>query len=60
MHNRAMALKQARMVAVADNFLQNGVDKVNVSLRQSSMNATPGKSIHVVLTPKMEDFSPKQ
>jgi len=60
MHNRALALKQARMVAVADNFLQNGVDKVNVSLRQSSMNATPGKSIHVVLTPKMEDFSPKQ
>jgi outer membrane protein OmpA-like peptidoglycan-associated protein len=60
MHNRALALKQARMVAVADNFLQNGVEKVNVSLRQSSMNATPGKSIHVVLTPKMEDFSPRQ
>jgi len=60
MHNRALALKQARMVAVADNFLQNGVEKVNVSLRQSSMSATPGKSIHVVLTPKMEDFSPRQ
>jgi hypothetical protein len=60
LHNRALALKQARMVAVADNFLQNGVEKVNVSLRQSSMNATPGKSIHVVLTPKMEDFSPRQ
>jgi hypothetical protein len=58
MHSRAQALKQARMVTVANSFLQNGVAKVNVSLQQSSMNETPDKTIRVILTPKMEDFSP--
>lgn len=56
--SKAQALKQARMVAVANNFLQNGVPKVNVSLQQSSMTATPDKSIRVIVTPKMDDFNP--
>lgn len=58
MKSRAQQLKQARMVTVANSFLQNGVDKVNVSLQQPSMTGTPDKSIRVVLTPRMDDFTP--
>jgi outer membrane murein-binding lipoprotein Lpp len=58
-HNRSWALKQARMASVAHNFLQNGVAKVNVSLRQSDLTANQDKTIRVVIVPKMEDFNPQ-
>ena len=56
--NRSWALKQGRMVTVANHFLKNGVEKVNVSLQQSNMNGTPDKTIKVIFTPKMEGFNP--
>ncbi len=60
MHNRAWALKQGRMVSVADHFLKNGVPKVNLSLQQPSMNGNgQDKTIKVVIMPKMEDFNPQ-
>ena len=59
MHNRAWALKQGRMVTVADHFLKNGVAKVNVSLQQPPMNGTPGTTIKIIVTPKMENFNPQ-
>lgn len=59
MHNRAWQLKQARMVTVANHFLQNGVPKINVSLQRPGMNGnTQDKSIRVIITPKMNDFNP--
>jgi len=59
MHNRAWALKQARMVTVANHFLQNGVAKINVSLQQPGMAGNPqDKNIRVIITPKMNDFTP--
>jgi len=58
-HNRSWALKQARMASVAHNFLQNGVAKVNLSMRQSDLTSNPDKTIKVVIVPKMEDFSPQ-
>ena len=59
MHNRAWGLKQARMVTVANHFLQNGVPKINVSLQQpGSPGSQPGKNIRVIITPKMNDFNP--
>jgi outer membrane protein OmpA-like peptidoglycan-associated protein len=60
MHNRAWALKQGRMVTVADHFLKNGVPKINVSLQQPPMNGTPqSSSIKIVITPKMDNFNPQ-
>jgi hypothetical protein len=60
MHDRSWALKQGRMVTVANHFLKNGVPKVNVSLQQPSMNPNPqDKTIKVIITPKMEDFNPQ-
>ncbi|HEY4289957.1 MAG TPA: hypothetical protein VGN00_22805 [Puia sp.] len=57
-HNRAWALKQGRMVTVADHFLKNGVPKINVSLQQPPMNGTPQSStIKIVITPKMDNFN---
>ena len=58
-HNRAWALKQVRMVKVANHFLQNGVSKVNVSLQKPAMNGTPDKTIRIIITPKMDDFNPQ-
>jgi len=58
-HNRSWALKQARMASVAHNFLQNGVAKVNVSIRQSDLTSNQDKTIKVVIVPKMEDFNPQ-
>ena len=57
-HNRTWALKQGRMVAVANHFLKNGVPKINVSLQQPIENSQD-KSIRVIFTPKMEDFNPQ-
>lgn len=59
-HNRAWALKQGRMVAVADHFLKGGVPKINVSLQQPPTEGTqPTNTIKVVFVPKMEDFNPQ-
>jgi outer membrane protein OmpA-like peptidoglycan-associated protein len=59
MHNHAWALKQARMVTVANQFLQNGVPKINVSLQQPGNGGIPqDKNIRVIITPKMHDFNP--
>ena len=59
-YNRAWALKQGRMVSVANHFLKNGVPKVNLSLQQASMNGdSQDKTIKVIFTPKMEDFNPQ-
>lgn len=58
MHNHSWALKQRRMVMVADSFLKNGVAKINVSMQQPPMNGNPDNTIRVIITPKMEDFNP--
>jgi outer membrane murein-binding lipoprotein Lpp len=60
MHNKAWALKQGRMYAVAHNFLQDGVPKVNLSLQQPTMGGPQSNSIRVVLTPMMTDFNPEK
>jgi hypothetical protein len=60
MHNRAWALKQGRMVTIADHFLKNGVPKINVSLQQPPMGGTPqSNSLKVIITPKMDNFNPQ-
>jgi outer membrane protein OmpA-like peptidoglycan-associated protein len=59
LHNRAWALKQGRMVAVADHFLRNGMPKINVSLQQPPMNGAPGTTIKIIVKPTMNDFSPQ-
>jgi hypothetical protein len=58
-HNRAWALKQGRMVAVANHFLKGGVPKINVSLQNPPMNGEPSNTIKVVFIPKMDDFNPQ-
>lgn len=59
-HNHAWALKQGRMVAVADHFLKGGVPKINVSLQQPPADGSqPSNTIKVVFVPKMEDFNPQ-
>jgi outer membrane protein OmpA-like peptidoglycan-associated protein len=60
MHNRAWALKQGRMVAVADHFLKNGLPKINLSLQQPPMNGAPQSTdIKIIITPKMDNFNPQ-
>jgi hypothetical protein len=44
---------------VASNFLQNGVPKVNLTLKQPSPNSNPNSNINVVITPVMNDFNPQ-
>jgi chemotaxis protein MotB len=57
-HNHSWALKQGRMVAVANHFLKNGVAKINVSLQQPPMDGSQHSNvIKIVFTPKMEDFN---
>ena len=56
--SRAWALKQGRMNMVASNFLQNGVPKINMTLKQPSPNVNPTSNINVVITPVMNDFTP--
>lgn len=60
LHNHAWALKQGRMVTVANHFLKNGVPKINLSLQQPPMNGAPGTTIKIIITPKMNDFNPQQ
>jgi outer membrane murein-binding lipoprotein Lpp len=59
MHNHAWALKQGRMVAVADHFLKNGMPKVDLSLQQPPMNGTPSTAIKIIIRPKMKNFNPQ-
>jgi outer membrane murein-binding lipoprotein Lpp len=59
-HNHAWALKQGRMVTVANHFLNNGVPRINVSLQQPPMNGTPqGTAIKIIITPQMDNFNPQ-
>jgi outer membrane murein-binding lipoprotein Lpp len=59
-HNHAWALKQGRMVTVADHFLKGGVPKIHVSLQQPPADGTqPSNIIKVIFKPKMEDFNPQ-
>ena len=59
MHNRAWALKQGRMVMVANHFLKNGVPTINVSLQQPPMEGSPqSNAIKLIITPKMDNFKP--
>jgi hypothetical protein len=59
-HNRSWALKQGRMVTVANHFLKSGVPKLNVRLQQPPADGTqPSTTIKVIFTPKMEDFNPQ-
>ncbi|MBS1602880.1 MAG: hypothetical protein JST42_09445 [Bacteroidetes bacterium] len=57
--SRAWALKQGRMNMVASNFLQNGVPKINLTLKQPSQNGNSNSNINVVITPVMNDFNPQ-
>ena len=60
MHNRAWALKQGRMVTVANHFLKSGAPKINVQLQQPPMNGAPqSNAIKVIITPKMDNFKPE-
>jgi len=61
LHNHAWALKQGRMVTVANHFLINGVPKINLSLQQPPMNGAPqSTTIKIIITPTMHDFNPQQ
>jgi outer membrane protein OmpA-like peptidoglycan-associated protein len=61
LHNHAWALKQGRMVTVANHFLKNGVPKINLSLQQPPMNGAPQSTIiKIIITPTMNDFNPQQ
>jgi len=55
--NKSWALKQARMGSVANSFLQNGVDKINVTMQKP--NGSGQNNIKVVIVPTMSDFNPK-
>jgi outer membrane protein OmpA-like peptidoglycan-associated protein len=58
--NHNWALKQGRMVKVADRFLQNGVPKINLSLQRPPMNGTPqNTAIKIIITPKMKGLNPQ-
>lgn len=60
-HNRAWALKQGRMVTVANHFLKNGAPKINLSLQRPPANGAPqNTAIKVIITPKMDGFTPPQ
>ncbi|HVU58816.1 MAG TPA: hypothetical protein VHD83_27335 [Puia sp.] len=57
--NRAWMLKQHRMGVVANSFLQNGIPKINVTMKQPDMNGSQqNNNIAVVIVPKMSDFNP--
>lgn len=59
-HNHAWALKQGRMVTVADHFLKSGMPRVNVSLQRPPMNGNPQNTdIKIVITPKMGNINPR-
>lgn len=59
--SRAWALKQGRMNAVANNFLQNGIPKINLSMEQPALSSNQQSSnIKVIITPAMNDFNPQK
>lgn len=61
MHNHVLAMRRARMVAVANHFLQNGVPKINVTLQPppADMNdMARDRTIKVTFTPKMNELVP--
>jgi len=58
--SKSWMLKQHRMGVVANSFLQSGIPKVNITMKQPDMNGgQPGNTIAVVITPKMSDFNPQ-
>jgi chemotaxis protein MotB len=57
--SRAWMLKQHRMGIVANSFLQSGLGKVNITMKQPDMNGTPNNTIAVMIVPKMSDFNPQ-
>jgi chemotaxis protein MotB len=58
--NHTWALKQGRMVKVADRFLQNGVPKINLSLQRPPMNGAPqNTAIKIIITPSMKSLNPQ-
>ena len=58
--SKAWMLKQHRMGAVANSFLQNGIPKINITMRQPDVNGNQqSSSIAVVIVPKMSDFNPQ-
>jgi outer membrane protein OmpA-like peptidoglycan-associated protein len=60
LHNHAWALKQGRMVTVANHFLKSGLPKVNLSLQQPPMNGTPqSNTIKIIIMPAVKDFNPQ-
>ncbi len=60
-HNRSWAIKQGHMVTIANHFLKSGVPKLNVRLQQPPPDGTePSKTIRVIFTPKMDNFTPPQ
>lgn len=59
--SRAWALKQGRMNAVANNFLQNGIPKIDLSMEQPALSSNQQSSnIKVIITPTMNDFNPQK
>jgi hypothetical protein len=56
--SNAWMLKQRRMGVVANSFLQSGIPKVNITMRQPDMNNVKSNNIKVVIVPKMTDFNP--
>lgn len=59
-HNRSWALKQGRMVMVANHFLKTGVPKVNVSLQRPPANGNPQSNvIKIIITPSMKTLAPQ-
>jgi len=58
--NRSWMLKQRRMGVVANSFLQNGIPKINITMKQPDMNGNQqNNTIAVVIVPKMSDFNPQ-
>jgi outer membrane murein-binding lipoprotein Lpp len=58
-NSRAWALKQHRMGVVANSFLQSGIPKINVTMKQPDVNGNQqNNNIAVVIVPKMSDFNP--
>lgn len=58
--SRSWMLKQHRMGVVANSFLQNGIPKVNITMKQPDMNGNQqNNTIAVVIMPKMSDFNPQ-
>lgn len=56
------ALKTGRINAVANNLLQNGIQKINVMITrpsESGMNAQ-NNNIKIIVSPKMPEFTPEK